>query len=138
MIASPVLFAWPKPYGGPSIFTVLQDYTKEVEWQRTQHALGRPVDVNALFDVIDHIGKEVAEEIREKSASLDEAQRESRCMVDAIDQAIEDLNKEVRTRMSEEIIGRLNKIDRHDVSTIIKEVIVAISVIQDNMRRARA
>jgi len=138
MIASPVLFAWPKPYGGPSIFTVLQDYTKEVEWQRTQHALGRPVDVNALFDVIDHIGKEVAEEIREKSASLDEAQRESRGMVDAIDQAIEDLNKEVRTRMSEEIIGRLNKIDRHDVSTIIKEVIVAISVIQDNMRRARA
>lgn len=117
---------------------MFQDHSREVEWQRTQHALGRPVDVNALFDVVDHIGKEAAEEIREKSASLDEAQRESRGMVDAIDQAIEDLNKEVRTRMSEEIIGRLNKIDRHDVSTIIKEVIVAISVIQDNMRRARA
>lgn len=132
------MIAAPKPYGGPPRFTVFQDYAKEVEWQRTQHALGRPVDANALFDVIDRIGKEVNDEVREKDASLDVARKEIRAMVDAIDQAIEDLDTAVRTRMSEGIISRLNKINRHDVSTIIKEVIAAIREIQGDMRRARA
>jgi len=117
------LFEWPKPHGGR---------------QRTQHALGRPVDVNALFGVIDRIDEECEETISEADKKMEQILSSSRNMVDTIDQAIDDLDKRVRTRMSQEIIGRLNKIDRHDVATIIKEVIAEIDEIQTNMRRARA
>lgn len=132
-----VLFAWPKAFGGSPNFTPFQDHEREVEWQRTQHALGRPVDVNALFGIIETIDAGYAEELDEKRGELDEVQRHARDMVDAIEQAVDDLNRKVRTRLSEEIIGRLNRIDRHDVAALVKEIIGTIETIQGDLRRAK-
>jgi len=130
------LFEWPKPHGGPPNFTVFQDHSREVEWQRTQHALGRPVDVNALFSVIDRIDEVYDERLDEKDKMIDKREAARRTMVDAIDKAIEDLNRKVRARMSQDIIGKLNKIDRHDVAAVVKEVLAEIDTIQNDMRRA--
>lgn len=132
------LFDWPKPYGGYPNFTPFRDHSHEIEWQKTQHTLGRPVDVNALFAVLDRIEADCEEKIAEKSKLLEQKQADNRCMVDAIEEAVDDLNKKVRARLSEEIIGRLNKIDRHDVASLSKEIIAAVDSIQDDLRRAKA
>lgn len=126
-----------RDYGKLPEFTPLADAEREIEWQKTNQALGRPVDANALFAVIDRINEQYDEKFDLKDKAIDKVQKRNRDLIDAIDQAVSDLDKKVRTRMSEKILGKLNRIDRHDVASLVKELLSTIDEIQTNLRRAK-
>lgn len=106
---------------------------KEIEYQRTNLALGRPVDVEMLFRLLDEEVAAQKADLEEKIADLEEDRDE---MIEAIDKAIEEMN-DVRTVFAQEILGRLNLIDRKVVAWLVKDQLKALDLIQTNLKKSK-
>lgn len=126
----------PTPYGAGAVYSPLRDRSVDLDWWRTQHALGRPVDLNALFDLAERGDEETEESLAEAKRDADESGLGQQVMADAIDVANEAVNA-VRTVFAEEIIGRLNRIDRHVVARVLKEQMKRLDEIQKALVKSK-
>lgn len=126
----------PTPYGAGTVYSPLHDRGIDLDWWRTQHALGRPVDINALFALAEAWDEELEEELKEAKADADESGRGQQVMADAIDVANEAVNA-VRTVFAEEILGKLNRIDRHVVARVLKEQMKRLDEIQKELIKSK-
>lgn len=129
-------YGGPQPYGASPVCTPFADLGHELEWQKTQHALGRPVDIAALFAMIERADEELEEGLKDAKADADESGRGQQVMADAIDVANEAVNA-VRTVFAEEIIGKLNRIDRHIVARVLKEQMKRLDEIQKELVKSK-
>lgn len=68
------------------------DIEKELEWQRTEHALSRPVDVEALFAVCEKLQVKL-EEVRESLTDLKKTLRDTVNDLDSIVANIKEVAK---------------------------------------------
>jgi len=130
-------YGGPQPYGAGPVCTPFPDWRHELEWQKTQHALGRPVDIAALFGLCDRY-TEIEDSLKEASdQAIEEAERTYTDMRDAIHEADAEINNKIRTKLAEEILGKLNRIDRHAVAKIVKQVLHDLDDIQKELQRSR-
>lgn len=109
---------------------------KEIDYQRTSLALGRPVDVEMLLNMLDGEVDAQAEREADLRQEVESLEGDRRVMMDAIDMANDAVN-EVRTAFATEIIGKLNRIDRHVVSKVLKEQIDRLDKTQTALLKSK-
>lgn len=109
----------------------------EIEYQRTNHALGKPVNLEAMFDLV------VEHEAYCKGMVRDAEAQSARLAVEniALSSAIIDAGKVLDKTMSEftlKILDRLNKIDRHEVVKVLKEGMAELRTMQKHLEQSRS
>lgn len=108
----------------------------EIEFQRTNVALGKPVDHEKLFALVEEHEMDCIEAIRVSKLDYQEAASNGRCMSDAIIDSVKDLDG-VMNDFTLNILDRLTKIDRHEVVKVLKEGMTKIRAASERIEKSR-
>lgn len=108
----------------------------EIEFQRTNVALGRPVDHEKLFEIVEEAERDAREAIGTAMRNGEMDQLEAKCMRDAINIVVAKMD-ELLNDFTLRIIDRLKLIDRNVVATVLKENMDKIREMSKTLEKSR-